>query len=163
MGKGQDAFAPVLGVAAELGIEQRLFADVRTGEDKGIEDFGRRPVVVTIGVTADVARVRHSVVELVGRRIVAADIVIGVVVPTVGTDAKAVFLLVSQIQFGQYVHTLGHRTARREVAVAVVVVPGIGQLAVGDFHPLGVVELQGVVETHRQILVARIDLHGLHG
>ncbi|MNL34511.1 hypothetical protein D3C87_1564870 [compost metagenome] len=85
------------------------------------------------------------------------------VVPAVGTDAKAGLLLVDHVQFREHVQALGHRTARREVAVAVIVVPAVGQLAVGTFHALAVVELEGVVETHRQVFVARIDFQGLRG
>ncbi|MCY1445531.1 hypothetical protein D9M71_620480 [compost metagenome] len=123
MGKGQDAFAPVLGVLAELGAEDRVFADFRAGEDEGIEDLAGRTVVVAIDITAHVARIRSAIVELVGRRVVTADIVVGMVVPAVGADAKTGFLLVRHVQFGQHIQALGHRTAGREVAIAIIVVP----------------------------------------
>ncbi|MNB80712.1 hypothetical protein D3C75_274790 [compost metagenome] len=112
VGKGQDAFTPVLGVLAELGAEQRLFADFRAAKDEGIEDFGRWAVVVAIDITAHVSGVRPTTIELIGRRIVAADIVVGMVIPTVGTDAKTGFLLVGHVQFGEHVQALGHCTAR---------------------------------------------------
>ncbi|MNF92383.1 hypothetical protein D3C84_750270 [compost metagenome] len=55
MGKGQYTFAPVLSVLAEFGAEDRVLADFGTAEDEGIEDLGRRPVIVAISVTADMA------------------------------------------------------------------------------------------------------------
>ncbi|MNC01325.1 hypothetical protein D3C75_486700 [compost metagenome] len=123
MGKGQDTLAPVLGVLAELGAEDRLVTDFRTAENEGIEDFRRRPVVIAIDIAADMARVRTTIVQLVGRRVVTADIVVGMVVPAVGADTKTHLLLVGHIQFREHVQALGHRTARREVTVTVVVVP----------------------------------------
>ncbi|MNZ13117.1 hypothetical protein D3C78_300060 [compost metagenome] len=162
VGEGEDGFAPVLGMAAELGAEQGLLAEFHAAEDKGVEELGRRTIVVTVGVAADAPRIRAAIVELVGRRVEAADLVIGVVVPAVAADAKAHPLLVHHVQFGQQVDALRHRAAGGKVAVAVVVVEGVGQLGVGAFHPLGVVQLEGVVETHGPVLAARVELEGLH-
>ncbi|MCY1409534.1 hypothetical protein D9M71_248850 [compost metagenome] len=55
VGEGQDAFAPVLGMAAQLGAEQGFVTDLGAAKHEGIEDFRRRSVVVTVGITADMA------------------------------------------------------------------------------------------------------------
>ncbi|MNH39720.1 hypothetical protein D3C79_1009330 [compost metagenome] len=55
MGEGQDTFAPVLGMAAQLGAEQGFVTDLGAAKHESIEDFRRRSVVVTVGITADMA------------------------------------------------------------------------------------------------------------
>ncbi|MNX58406.1 hypothetical protein D3C86_892460 [compost metagenome] len=163
VGKGQEALPPVEGVLACLTTEQRFIAYFRTPKYECIENLRGRTVVVTIGVTALVPGVGHTTVELVCRSIVAADIIVGMVVPAVGTDAKTHLLFVSHVQFGKYIQTLGNRTTGGEVAIPVIVVPRIGQLAVGGFHALGVVELQRVVEANRKVFIPRVDLHSPYG
>ncbi|MNH12881.1 hypothetical protein D3C79_724350 [compost metagenome] len=108
-------------------------------------------------------RVRLTVVELIGRGVIAANIVVGVVVPSVGADTETDFFFVNHVQFGQHIQSLRNGTAGGEVAIPVIVVPRIGQLAVGGFHALGVVELQRVVEANRKVFIPRVDLHSPYG
>ncbi|MNV34181.1 hypothetical protein D3C71_1255890 [compost metagenome] len=107
-------------------------------------------------------RVGLAIIQLVGRRVEATDVVVGMVVPAVGTYPKTHLFFVDHVQFRQHIKALRNRAAGGKITVAVVVVPRVGQLAVRRLHSLGVVELQGVVETNRNVFIARIELERLH-
>ncbi|MDT4790369.1 hypothetical protein FQZ97_227890 [compost metagenome] len=149
-------------MAAHLGTEQGLIAKLHATEDEGVEKLRGRSVVITIGVAAEVTGVRPAVVELVGRRVVAANVVVRVVVPGVAADPETELLAVDHIELMQHIDALGYRAAGGEVAVAVVVVEGVGQLGIGAFHPLGIVQLDRVVETHGPVLAPGVELEGMH-
>ncbi|MCY1299161.1 hypothetical protein D9M70_486790 [compost metagenome] len=157
---------------AQLCTEYRLLAHLGAVEDKGIEDFTGRTVVIAIGITAQPVLLCNlaaqripglnraarcgagcnqvtRIARLPGKGVgTGAHIVIGMVVPTGGADTKAHFPLVRHVQFGEQVDPLGHRATDTEILIAVIEVGGAGDLRVLTFHPLTITGLEGVIETH---------------
>ncbi|MNO84104.1 hypothetical protein D3C76_754350 [compost metagenome] len=168
---------------AQLGAEHRFLTDIGAVEHKGIENFAGRTVVITVGVIAQPVLVGAMTVERITRRDatcrigrdqvariaclswkgvgIGTDIVVGMVVPTGGTDPKAHFSLEDHIELGQQIDPLGHCTADTEILVAVVVVGGIGDLRVLPFHALAVAGLEGVIKANGPVFAAGVELEGM--
>ncbi|MNQ97589.1 hypothetical protein D3C85_1132450 [compost metagenome] len=110
------------------------------------DDAGARAVAVDEGV------------------VIGADVVVGVVIPAGGADAKTLVTLIDHVQLGQQVEAGGNGVAGiLEVVVTIVVVRGGEHAVVGTLGTHAVVELAGVVEADRPILAVRVDLDGLGG
>ncbi|MNN73933.1 hypothetical protein D3C81_1900910 [compost metagenome] len=104
------------------------------------------------------------VVRLPRERVgIGAHIVIGMVIPTGGTDTKAHILLVDHVQLGQQIDPLGHCTANTEVLVAVVEVGGVGDLRILTFHPLTITGLEGVIEAHSPVFTTIAEFKSMGG
>ncbi|MNO60583.1 hypothetical protein D3C76_512020 [compost metagenome] len=172
----EDGFAPEHVVLAGLDVDLRFVADLGAPEREGIEDLAGRTAVVALGVIAQVrtaeARIggagladdSREVTIAVDERVGAgAGVLVGPVVPGGGADTHALVAAVDHVQFGQQVDTVGDVGARlAEVVVAIVVVRRPQHALVGALGTHAVVVLDGVVEAHRPVGVARIDFEGLH-
>ncbi|MNM86823.1 hypothetical protein D3C81_989870 [compost metagenome] len=183
VGGVEQGLAPVHRVPAKLAAQHRLVADLGVVEHEGVEKLARRPIVVTVAVTAQAMVVgratgqhgtcgqatgrarQHQVAGialLAGKRVgIRPHVVIGMVVPAGGADPHAHAALVNDIQFGEQVQTLRDRAADAEVLVAVVEVGGAGNLGVFAFDPLAVAQLGGVVEAHVPVGVGEVQLECL--
>ncbi|MCY1401931.1 hypothetical protein D9M71_170580 [compost metagenome] len=172
----ENGLAPEHVVLAGLDVDLRFVADLGAPEREGIEDLAGRTAVVALGVIAQVrtaeARIggagladdSREVTIAVDERVGAgAGVLVGPVVPGGGADTHALVAAVDHVQFGQQVDTVGDVGARlAEVVVAIVVVRRPQHALVGALGTHAVVVLDGVVEAHRPVGVARIDFEGLH-
>ncbi|MNF77342.1 hypothetical protein D3C84_594840 [compost metagenome] len=164
----EQGLAPEHVVLTSLDAEQGLLADFGAVEHEGIENFTRRPVVIALGIVAQVRAAITNVVvgdtgqawvvenqprgiaiavdERVGIR---AGILIGLVIPTGGADAKTHVLFVNNVHLGQQVDPVGDVGARlAKVVIAVVVVRRAEHALVGAFGTYAVVVLDGVVQAY---------------
>ncbi|MNZ74870.1 hypothetical protein D3C78_933320 [compost metagenome] len=176
----EQGLAPEQVVLADLGAEHRLLTHFGLVEHEGVEDFAGGAAVVALRIVAQVraaqrnAGARQAEQARVDARLVAVavderigigtGVVVGLVVPAGGADAKAHRLLVDHVQFGQQVDAIGDvGPGLAEVVVAVVVVRRGQHALVGALGAHTVVVLDGVVEAHGPVLTAGIDLEGLGG
>ncbi|MNF62326.1 hypothetical protein D3C84_440050 [compost metagenome] len=178
MHRVENGLAPEHVVLAGLGAEHRLFTDFSAVEHEGVEDFTRRTGVVTRGIVAQVRaaiadvviddpgqawivgdQARTCIVAVDERVGIGADVLIGLVVPAGGADAKAHGVFEDHIHLGQQVDAIGDvGPGLAEVVVAVVVVRRCQHALVGAFSANTVVVLDGVIHAYVPVRVARIDL-----
>ncbi|MNF85761.1 hypothetical protein D3C84_681700 [compost metagenome] len=174
----ENGLAPEHVVLTSLDAEHRLLAHFGAVEHEGIEDFARRTAVVALGIVAqvraavaDVVTVDPCQARVVGdqarTRIVAVDervgvgagVVIGLVVPAGGADAKAHGVLVDHVHFGQQIDTVGDvGPGLAEVVVAVVIVRRSQHAFVGAFGAHAIVVLDGVIHADVPVRIPRLDL-----
>ncbi|MNJ35942.1 hypothetical protein D3C77_307100 [compost metagenome] len=174
----EQGLTPEQVVLAQLAAQLRVLTDVGAHEHECIEHFAGRAAVVALGVVAQVraaqwragtwqaieARVdAGGVTVAVDERVgIGAGVVIGLVVPTGGTDTKAHVALVDHVQLGEQVYPVGDvGTGLAKVVVAIVVVRRGEHALVGAFSANAVVVLDGVVQAHGPVFTAGIDFKRL--
>ncbi|MDT4852462.1 hypothetical protein FQZ97_866960 [compost metagenome] len=167
-----------------LGAEQRLITHFGAVEHEGVENLAGRATVVALGIAAQVRiAIAQSIAvgeppdlemladHAAGRTIaiderigVGAGVVVGLVVPTGRTDAKAHAVLVHHIELGEQVDAVGDVGAGlAEVVVAVVAVGGAEHALIGALGAHAIVVLDGVIEADSPVFATAIQFEGMGG
>ncbi|MNZ55986.1 hypothetical protein D3C78_739220 [compost metagenome] len=174
----EQGFAPEQVVLTQLAAQLRAFADFGAHEHERIEHFTRRAAVIALGIVAQVRAAQRragarqtvearndagTVAVAVDERVgIGAGVVVSLVIPAGGADAKAHAALVDHIQLGQQVDAVGDvGTGFAKVVIAVVVVRRCQHALVGAFGAYAVVVLDGVVQAHGPVFVTGIDFERL--